>query len=744
MKLKFTVCLLLWSAWIAPLSVTHAQGTAFTYQGRLNDGGNPAHGTYDFRLRLASDPVGPTYVGSPYLTNGIVVTNGLFVAIPDFGPGILNGNNYWLEVSVRTNGAIPYTALAPLQKFTPTPYAVFAGSSSNLLGTLPASQLSGSIANGNLPSSPSFSGVNVSNVNALTLNGISSAGFWQLGGNNVSPGQFLGSTNNQPVEIWSGGQRGLRIEPGAGSPNIIVGFPNNSISGGAFGSAIGGGYQNSSQSSQTFIGGGGYNVIQSNSPVAAIVGGSFNYIQTNAYASFIGGGQQNLIVGNYYSSIVGGYLNNIKNSSSAFIGGGAQNDIETANYSVIAGGVFNTNSYGNVTAIGGGWRNSIDYLSDFSVIAGGVDNKISAFTVGGTIGGGSNNFVAGVSGTVSGGEYNRATAFRDTVGGGVQNTASGGISTVSGGYTNVASANHSTVAGGYQNTAAGVGATISGGDNNFAYGLGSTVPGGQYNYAGGDWSFAAGRYAYVGSAGTFMWADSQNASFVTFTPDEFAVRANNGMRIQSNVGIHLDAADRPIITRDWDPFAYNAPNGKANIGRWGMFMEPFYLTIGMPDLAGRYIQFAKYSTNGTPTSLAIIDQAGNLTVTGSLVANLNVICNGNVIAHGVVLTSDRNSKEQFTPLNPKSVLAKVAALPITEWKYKDESADTRHIGPVAQDFHAAFGLNGTDDKHISVIDEGGVALAAIQGLHQELKELKSENEELKQRLSALEKLIQSR
>ena len=214
----------LFATCITPVFTAPAQGTAFTYQGRLNDGGSPASGTYDFRFRLASDPLANNYIGSPYLTNGIAVTGGLFAARPDFGPGIFTGSNYWLEVDVRTNGAGIYTALTPLQPLTPTPYAVFANSSSNLLGVLPAGQLSGSIPNGNLPASPSFSGtvtantftgngVNVSNVNALTLNGLSSSNFWQLGGNNVSAGQFLGSTNNQSVEIWANRTRALRLNP---------------------------------------------------------------------------------------------------------------------------------------------------------------------------------------------------------------------------------------------------------------------------------------------------------------------------------------------------------------------------------------------------------------------------------------------------------------------------------------------------------------------------------------------------
>src|SRR5208337_3527564 len=92
-------------------------------------------------------------------------------------------------------------------------------------------------------------------------------------------------------------------------------------------------------------------------------------------------------------------------------------------------------------------------------------------------------------------------------------------------------------------------------------------------------------------------------------------------------------------------------------------------------------------------------------------------CNGTTWVNG----SDRNAKEDFAAINPRTVLEKVSALPITQWKYKVEADGTEHLGPMAQDFHAAFGLNGADDKHISTVDEGGVALAAIQGLNQKLE-----------------------
>ena len=121
----------------------------------------------------------------------------------------------------------------------------------------------------------------------------------------------------------------------------------------------------------------------------------------------------------------------------------------------------------------------------------------------------------------------------------------------------------------------------------------------------------------------------------------------------------------------------------------------------------------------------------------------NLECSGTVYSKGVALTSDRNLKENFTALDGGAVLAKVAALPMTEWNYKIDSKNVQHIGPMAQDFHAAFGLDGTDDKHISVVDEGGVALAAIQGFNQKLEEKDAKIQQLQQSVDELKKMVQS-
>src|SRR5258708_7376721 len=87
-----------------PVMTASAQGTPFTYQGRLNVGGAAASGTYDFRYRLALDPFGNNYFGSSVLVGGQSLSNGLFTATLDFGPAAFGGSNYWLEIDVRTNG----------------------------------------------------------------------------------------------------------------------------------------------------------------------------------------------------------------------------------------------------------------------------------------------------------------------------------------------------------------------------------------------------------------------------------------------------------------------------------------------------------------------------------------------------------------------------------------------------------------------------------------------------------------
>ena len=107
-------------------------------------------------------------------------------------------------------------------------------------------------------------------------------------------------------------------------------------------------------------------------------------------------------------------------------------------------------------------------------------------------------------------------------------------------------------------------------------------------------------------------------------------------------------------------------------------------------------------------------------------------------------TSDRALKENFAQVDAGEILQQVASLPVETWNLRSQDPSIRHIGPVAQDFYAAFGF-GEDDRHINLQDATGVALAAVQGLYQQSQEqaaeitaLSAENADLRQQLDEIE------
>jgi hypothetical protein len=105
-------------------------------------------------------------------------------------------------------------------------------------------------------------------------------------------------------------------------------------------------------------------------------------------------------------------------------------------------------------------------------------------------------------------------------------------------------------------------------------------------------------------------------------------------------------------------------------------------------------------------------------------------------------SSDVNLKTDFEPVDTAGILDRVAAMPVTTWRYKTDPVNLRHIGPTAQDFAGAFAV-GVDDKHIATVDADGVALAAIKALKAENDALKAENETVKARLDIIEKALAS-
>src|SRR6266566_1546273 len=453
------------------LSTLFAQGTAFTYQGRLQNNGSPSSGTYNLAFWLFNTSNGGSAVAGPVITNGVIVSNGLFTVQIDFGPAVFTGAANWLQIGVETNLASSFTTLAPRQQLTPSPYAIFAESAGIANGTVVRS-LNGFSDTVNLSA-----GSNVlitTSGNGLQISSISG---WALGGNAGTTGaNFLGTTDNQPLELRVNNGRALRIEPNtSGAPNVIGGAVVNFVSPNRVGATVAG-------------------------------GGAANYFGSAAYS--------NSVTGNL-GTVAGGAQNT--SDEEGFVGGGFQN---TSGYLAFVGGGQGNQASAAGTTVGGGFDNSAG--GNYATISGGQYNR--AFSANDVIGGGSNNTNLSAASVIGGGQFNQIVSLSDNsvVGGGSNNLASGIGTTVSGGLNNVAS--------GQSGFIKNFPATVGGGENNIASGGYSTVPGGYGNSASGDDSFAAGQNAQANHDRSFIWS-SYPSPAPTFGPDTFFVSAANGIGI---------------------------------------------------------------------------------------------------------------------------------------------------------------------------------------------------------------------
>jgi len=167
-----------------------AQGTAFSYQGRLEASGSPANGFYDLEFMVCDALTNGNVVGGPLTNSATGVTNGLFTVTLDFGNSVFMGPGRWLQLAVRTNGNGAFTTLLPRQQLLPVPYSIMASAASNLLGTLPAEQLSGTL--------PASALAGYSGTVALTNGGNSFYGSFSgsFGGNGA------GLTNVAGILAW--------------------------------------------------------------------------------------------------------------------------------------------------------------------------------------------------------------------------------------------------------------------------------------------------------------------------------------------------------------------------------------------------------------------------------------------------------------------------------------------------------------------------------------------------------------
>lgn len=288
--------------------------------------------------------------------------------------------------------------------------------------------------------------------------------------------------------------------------------------------------------------------------------------------------------------------------------------------------------------------------------------------------------------SIAGGSQNRARSWGSTVGGGFNNQALLDGDTVTGGFNNIADGGTSFVGGGNSNHATGGAAVVGGGNGNQSTGYQSAIYGGSNNIASGDDSVIGGGSANTASGvGSVVVGGTANKAVGrnSLAAGQQAEALHNGTFVWSD-----DAGTATPSTGE------NQWVSRASGGYW------------------------LYS-NSTETAGVTLPPGGNAWQS----------------------ISDRNTKDNFEPVDTVEVLKRLSAIPMETWNYRSQDPSIRHIGPMAQDFYAAFGV-GEDEKHITTIDADGVALAAIQGLHQLVQEKDREIGDLKARMTVLEALVE--
>ncbi len=393
--------------------------------------------------------------------------------------------------------------------------------------------------------------------------------------------------------------------------------------------------------------------------------------------NFIGGHPNNSVAAGVVGATVSGGGNALTPNS------------VTANYGTVGGGLNNSATVANNT-VGGGSGNACGGAGN-NVIAGGVSNAITAGNNQSIVGGLGHALSGGGGGFIGGGDFQTINAFV--------------YGTISGGNSNLVTDSNCTIGGGNNNQAgdnAGTNsdrpyATVGGGSNNIATGQSSTVGGGENNQATSFWSTAAG--------GLRSFATGNNSA-VGGGQDNTA----SGTFATVPGGVNNSATNT---------YAFAAGNrAKANhLGSfvWGDGTGTDLLSSAANEWTARCSGGVRFYSNGTLT-------AGVTLATG---------------ANAWAAVSDRNLKENFEAVTAREILDRLSVIPMSTWNYKSESPSIRHMGPMAQDFYAAFRI-GEDERHIVTIDADGVALAAIQGLYSVVKEKDAKIAALEARLSAIE------
>lgn len=549
MKKTILALSLLLSSWAAlPLAAG-----VMTYQGRLKETNIPVSAVRYFSFDFCDQLTGGVCLQTPSGPQPFAVQNGLFISTFAVPAADLSTGVWYLQVSVGLT-APGVQALAPRERLTAVPYAVYSTSaayvSSALLkagdtmtGPFTLSGASMTIVSGGAVrfavDTSGKAGINTSpDVAGLTISGNSTydsgimmqngASQWALTNHGgvlkvikYDPVTFeaLRILNTGDVEIPAGG---LKISGAQGISAAAAVFAPNVVISSEAGAALGSGVRVStniyvvgfSSAAKYYGDGSGLTGVVAGSAVskggdtmtgALTMAGSSVTINANS-------GQSYALLTNGVAISTGGALQTTGTGNGTVTGNARGNgavDLQTyrvsnlqvakGNYSVISGGQRNTADMDNNT-VAGGYGNSA--AGSYAVISGGLANQ-----------------TGGSYGVVSGGSNNSATGLFYPV--------------VSGGYLNTANGDSSNVAGGRSNSAGG------------SY---AVVPGGQNNAATGQYSLAAGYASTSAANGTFTWADSLGVSVVNNTPDRTLFKNRGGFLVTGSTSTNLTGAlDRGVL-----------------------------------------------------------------------------------------------------------------------------------------------------------------------------------------------------
>jgi len=437
---------------------------------------------------------------------------------------------------------------------------------------------------------------------------------------------------------------------------------------------------------------------------------STSQFATNKSATFVFGGSNLAAAG--YAGVFEGSGSTVCDYNSVIAGG---------NNNVIDSGMGNTPSGASYSFIGAGTVNTVS--SPFSTIVAGSTSSVSGAES--FIGAGYANTASGYRAFIGSGEANIVGGETGFIGAGSGNVESGDSAAIVGGYLNSVSSTNSFAGAGFGSEITGPGSFIGAGGTSAEKTPGNNISGTDSFIGAGDLNTIAAPESFVGSGGSnTISASASSASIVggsrnlvsaeyasilggfgNAATGSYAIVAGGDQDTAAGIlsfaaGYHADAAHNGSFV--WSDYS----SGSATIKDTAV--DQFVARAS----GGVYL----YSNEGATTGVKLGPGSGTW-------ASL----------------SDRNAKTDISPLDDASVLAKVSALPVTIWRYKTERG-VRHVGPMAQDFYAAFGV-GEDDRHITSIDEDGVALAAIKAQSHQIGDLRSANELLKARLDALEREV---